>query len=288
MSRGCERQLDLFAGAGQRPDEPAPAVGRPRLVAAELDDEALVAAIPSASLGDCRGLAAEAGRRRLAAAIPALDALCRRFRGFGIEQEILEQAAALEALAMIGGREAAHAVMQMIVEQVVQGPGLKSAVAVAALLGTSLPSSVAAALLRHPAPEIRASACRCAGRSPATIPLLVELLDDADDVVAREAACALGRMGRHEARPLLLRLLREQPSAAVIDAVSSVADEECLVVIGRIAQREQDLADAAFAVLEAIASPRAMTIAAAARRLREGSRPRLARRVTPPCEKPVR
>jgi HEAT repeat protein len=88
-------------------------------------------------------------------------------------------------------------------------------------------------------------------------------------VVARAAACALGRLGRHEARPLLLRLLREQPSAAVIDAVSSVADEECLVVIGRIAHREPALADAAFAALETIGSPRAMTIVAAARRLRQ-------------------
>jgi HEAT repeats len=270
MSSGCGRQLDLFAGAGRRPEQTTvPARGRPRLVAAELDDEALVAAIPSASLGDCRGLAAEAGQRRLMAAIPALEALCWRFRGFGVEVEIPEQAATLDALAMIGRREAAQAVTRMIVEQVVQGPGLKSAVAVAASLGASLPGSVAASLLQHPAPEIRAGACRCAGRAPAAIPLLVELLDDANHMVAREAACALGRLGRHEARPLLLRLLREQPSPTVIDAVSSVADEECLVVIGRIAQREQDLADAAFAALEAIASPRATTIAAAARRLRE-------------------
>jgi HEAT repeat protein len=270
MSSGCDRQLDLFAGAGQRRDQTAvPAIGWPRLVAPELDDDALVAAIPSASLGDCRGLAAEAGHRRLAAAIPALEALCRRFCGFGIEREIPEQAAALNALATIGGREAAQAVMRMIVEQVVQGPGLKSAVAVAALLGASLPSMVAASLLRHPAPEIRASACRCAGRSPAAVPQLVELLDDADRAVTQEAACALGRMGRHEGRPLLLRLLREQPSAAVIDALSGVADEECLVVIGRIARRDRNLADAALAALEVIGSPRAMTIAAAARRLRQ-------------------
>jgi hypothetical protein len=36
----------------------------------------------------------------------SLDARCRRFRGFGIEQVIPEHAAALDALAMIGGREA--------------------------------------------------------------------------------------------------------------------------------------------------------------------------------------
>src|SRR5262249_33808500 len=86
MGNGCERQLDLFGGAGHRPDEAAPSGRRPRLVAAELGDEGLVAAIPSASLGNCRGLAAEAGQRRLTVAIPALEALCRRFRGFGIEE----------------------------------------------------------------------------------------------------------------------------------------------------------------------------------------------------------
>ena len=269
MSCGREQQLDLFAAAGQRADQStAPTAGRPPLAAAKLDDDALLAALRYASLSDCRALAGEAGQRQLAAAIPALEALSRRFLGFGIEQAIPEQAAALAALATIGGRAAAQAVTRIIVEQVVQGPGLRSAVAAAATLGARLPGGVAASLLRHPAAEIRASACRCAGRSPATIPLLVELLDDADHIVAQEAACALGRMGRNEGRPLLLRLLREQPSATVIDAVSSVADEECLVVIGRIARRERDLADAALAALETIASPRAMAIAAAARRLR--------------------
>jgi hypothetical protein len=92
MSSDRARQLDLFGEAGRRPHQTkVPAAGRPRLVAPELDDEALVAAIPSASLGDCRGLAAEAGHRRLTAAIHALEALCRRFRGFGVEEEIQEQ-----------------------------------------------------------------------------------------------------------------------------------------------------------------------------------------------------
>jgi HEAT repeat protein len=108
-------------------------------------------------------------------------------------------------------------------------------------------------LLRREAPEIRAGSCRCAPSSPAAIALLTELLDDADRVVAREAACALGRMGRTEARPSLLRLLREAPSAAVIDSITAVADEECLVILGRIARTRPDLADAALAALDSVA-----------------------------------
>ena len=118
----------------------------------------------------------------------------------------------------------------------------------------------------HEAPEIRAGGCRCTRPSPRAIPLLAELLDDADRVVAREAACALGRMGRTEARPALLRLLREAPSAAVIDSASAVADEECLVILGRIARTRPDLADAALAALDSIGSSRAVKIAAASRR----------------------
>ena len=260
------RQLDLFAGAGNHSDHTAaPRVDRPRLVAPELDDDALIAAIPSVSLGDCRGLAAEAARRRLVRAIVALEALCRRFNGFGIEHAIPEQTAALGALAGIGGSEAARAVMRIIVERVVQGPGLISALKAAAELSAGLPENVIVSLLQHEASEIRAGGCRCARRSPAAIPLLTKLLEDADRVVAREAACTLGRMGRTEARPSLLRLLREAPCAAVIDSITAVADEECLVILGRIARTRPVLADAALAALDSIGSSRAVKIAAASR-----------------------
>ena len=259
-------QLDLFAGSGNRPDQTAaPTAGRPRRIASELEDEALITAIPHDFVGDCRSLTAEAARRQLVWAVLALEALCRRFRGFGLEHPVPEQTAALEALAEISGGEAAGAVRRILVEKIVQGSGLKSALKAAARLGVGLPVKVIVSLLRHEAPEIRAGGCRCA-RSPAVIPLLLGLLDDPDHVVAREAACALGRMGRNDARPMLLRLLRQAPSAAVIDAISAITDEECLVILGRIAWTRPDLVDAALEALDSIGSPPAMKIAAASRR----------------------
>jgi HEAT repeat protein len=63
---------------------------------------------------------------------------------------------------------------------------------------------------------------------------MIDLLDDLNQGVARSAACALGQIGRIEARPMLAKLLREEPSEEVIDAVSSIADEECMVQLGRI------------------------------------------------------
>src|SRR3954469_15798033 len=105
------RQLDLFAGPSIGSDRTAAPGIQPRhIIASELDDDALIAAIPIASLADCSNLADEIARRRLRAAIPGLEALCRRFRGFGHEHAIPEQAAAFEALAAIGGHTAAHIV----------------------------------------------------------------------------------------------------------------------------------------------------------------------------------
>ena len=50
---------------------------------AELDDNALLAAIPVSGLREGSALAAEAGRRGLAEAIPILEGYCHRFSGFG-------------------------------------------------------------------------------------------------------------------------------------------------------------------------------------------------------------
>ena len=226
----------------------------------------MIAAIPEASLADCSLLAAEAGRRRLAGAIPALAALCRRFAGFGEDRLVPEQAAALRALAEIGGHEAGQAVSGMISRAIVQGPTLVVAVAAAARVHAPLPPNVLASLLQHADPGIRAAACRCARRAPEVIALLIGLLDDRDRTVARSAACAHGRLGRSDARPALKELLREAPSRDVVESVSAIADEECMVLLGRLARTTPDLADAAIEALESIDHPRASAIAAAARR----------------------
>jgi hypothetical protein len=258
------RQADLFAGAGTPATRPAPSgAQRLSLVPEDLDDAALIAAIPRSSLGECHALVAEAGRRRLAAAVPALESLCRRFRGFGLHDAVSEQVAALTGLAALGGRDATAAVARIIVDDVVQGPGLASAISAAAELRAILPAETVAVLLRHDEPAIRADACRCAPPQPRIISLLVDLLDDLHGAVASAAACALGHMGRIEARPLLLRLLREDPTVAVIDAAAGIADADCIVRLGRIARSRPDLAEAAIDALKDIDDPRTAAIVAA-------------------------
>lgn len=258
-------QLDLFAAADIR--KPVPSAASPPqpepIEPARLTDAALIAAIPDADLATSRALAGEAARRKLVAAIPALAALCRRFKGFGRHHAIPEQAASLQALAAIGGADAVAAVRRIIADGVVSGPGQSEAARAAAALGCSLPEHAATALLLHADPAIRALACRCAPRTDPVAALLVNLLEDLNSGVAAAAAKALGHMGRAEAGPWLTGLLRQNPDAELLEAVAPVADDDCVVLIGRIARQHPDLRAAALAALEAVETPRAAAIVAA-------------------------
>jgi hypothetical protein len=76
---------------------------------------------------------------------------------------------------------------------------------------------------------------------------------------------ALGRIGRAEARPLLIWLLRTQPSAEVIEALTPIADEEVIVAFGRAARAMADLTQPVLVALEQLDDPRAAVIASALR-----------------------
>lgn len=261
-----ERQLDLFADVEAQTESHASQRMRPPVDAAELDDAALVAAIPGAALADSAVLAAEAARRRLRAAVPALAALCRRFTGFGADRLVREQEAALRSIAVIGGPDAAQAVSAMIGRAVVQGPTLIVAATAAAQLNATLSAETLESLLRHADPAARVAGCRCARPLPEVMAILVGLLGDHDRTVASSAACALGRLGRGEARPALKKLLTEQPSREVVDAVASIADEDCMVLLRQLARNRPAFAAVALEALESIDHPRASAIAAAMRR----------------------
>ena len=249
-------QLDLFGGSGFPPAEPAP-LGRPPLTPpAELDDAALLAAIPASSLADGPSLAAEAGRRRLAIAVPVLEEYCRRFAGYGLSRALPEQVAALDALSTIGGPDAARSVAQIIVRGWIQGPGVANAAAAAARLGSRLPADTVLTLLRHADPTVRRHACKLARSGAEVIATLTDLLGDLRADVRTEAACALGRMGCAQALPLLKLALIQAPTLLAIRAVAAVADEDCIVLLGRIAEGTvQDLAAAAVEALEAAEHP---------------------------------
>lgn len=59
---------------------------------------------------------------------------------------------------------------------------------------------------------------------------------------------------------MLTRLLRDEPTADIIDAISPLADEDCIVQLGRIARTSPVLSTVALEALEAIGNPRAQAI----------------------------
>jgi HEAT repeat protein len=250
------QQLDLFSMDRIRV-EARPSSTEPSINPNALADEGLIGALPDAGLADGPPLAAEAAVRRLAGAVPALEKLCRRLTGFGADRLVPEQAAALEALAKIGGEAARQAVARLVLNQVVQGPTLVSALGVAAQLGSSIPPLRLAPLLRDADPAIRAAACRCVRSAGSHLALLTELLDDLNGEVAIAAAIALGRLGRIEARPVLMSQLCRQPSAEVIEALVPIADQDVIVALGRIARAIPDLAQPVLDALDQIGDCRA-------------------------------
>ena len=264
-------QLDLLSvrsGPAQR-DVPG-RTSEPVIACDTLDDASLLVAIPNAGIRDSVAFVAEAGRRKLAAAIPVLEALCRRFAGFGADRIVPEQAAALDALVMISGSDAAQTLVRLIAKRIVQGPCLQQAVAAASRVGAKFPLGTIVELLRHDDPQVRADACRCARAWPEAVSLLRDLLDDLHAEVRKSAACALGRMGRTEVRPLLVRYLREEPSVELVDAIAPIADDECVILLGRVARAEPHMSDAALEALLSIGYPRAEQIAAAVGGYRPG------------------
>ena len=258
-------QLDLFC---DRPnsDRPPNAVSLQPFLPQELSDEGLIAALLEATLADACALAAEAGKRRLGAAVPAFIALCKRFVGYGIDVEVPEQAAALEALGVIGGPDALRAVVQLIVRKIVQGPTLVVAITVASQLGVVFSKDIALALLRDSNPSVRALACACVRAGYEVVATLIAMLDDSAGEVSAAAAFALGRMGRVEARIHLKRFLTERPSSRVVEAVAGVADEEVIVLLARVGRARPDLAPSIISALEEIDSARAVSAASALKR----------------------
>jgi HEAT repeat protein len=258
------QQLDLFATYRTRPQARSSSTG-PCINPNALADEALIREIPDAGLADGPPLAAEAAGRRLAGAVPALERLCRRLTGFGADRLVPEQAAALQALAKIGGEAARQAVARLVINQVMQGPTLAIALSVAAQLRSSIPPLRLAPLLRDADPAIRAAACRCVRSTGSHLALLTELLDDLNREVAIAAAIALGQIGRVDARPVLMSQLRQRPSAEVIDALVPIADQEVVVALGRVAGAIPDLEQPVLDALDQIGGCRAARVAEALR-----------------------
>jgi hypothetical protein len=271
LSESAFEQLDLFSGAGVAPPESeAEPMGWAPLDPARLSDAELIAVLPLARQVEAPALAQEAARRGLADAAAALEALCRRFSGFGLDREVTEQIAALRGLAALGGAAATEAVTRLIVAGSVRGPGMRVALEAASTLGCRLPPDRIALCLDDDDPAVREAACGCARGGADVMAALVDLLADLHPGVKHGAAMALGRLGRREGHAVLIGLLLTAPSAEVVGALAAIADDDDWVRLGQTALRVPELARIVLEVLEESEEPRAMAVAEGVRRKMRG------------------
>jgi hypothetical protein len=254
----ADRQLDFFDDV--RPRAPAVSPKPAELPLRDpraLGDQELLGGLEDLPMAECLQRAREIGRRRLPAGVEALEALCRRHAGFGRTRLVPEQAAAIEALRATGGAAAGAAIGRLIGRRLVEGPGLCLAFSAAAALRSPLPPEAVAEHLQSEDACLRAAAARCVRVWPQLAPALIDLLDDRHGEVRTAAACALARMGRREGRLVLVAALGDNPTAELVDALASIADEDIIVVLGRLADRRPELSAVVVAALEDLGEPKA-------------------------------
>ena len=256
-------QLDLFAERGRViprrvPDPMAPPAAAP---VETLSDDDLLESVPKAGPSNIEAVCSEIVSRCLEAAVPALEALWRRFAGFGVEKPHREQLPVLETLARLGGTDARSTLRGIVLSKALPALLLPAASRAAASAGLALPAAFVGPLLDHGDAVVREAAFVLAARTDVSADRLREGLFDRSAANRRAAAVALGLRGDASARQPLYDELAQCPSTEVIETITAVWDDDAIVHLGRCARSHPRLARAVLDALRDIASPRADTVA---------------------------
>ena len=262
------RQGNLFDPPGQQQDSQPAQQTEVQFDPDALDDGEVIARLPGANLARAEALCDQVVTRQLAdTAVPALEELWDRFRGFGINKPFREQLAVLKALAKIETERSGIAV-----RRIVEDPDLS-----AALLPHALEAAVACRIrfaLRHveqwledEQPVVRALAFTLAQWAAPPARILESGRNDPDLSVRKAALITMGKLGHVTARPALLTLLGSSPNGETVRALATVADDEVIVRLGRCADEHESLRPIILEELRAMDDPRATAIARRIERL---------------------
>lgn len=260
----AQRQLDLFAergGVGPRHSSQTAAMSAPAPAVDTLSDDDLLELIPNAGPSNVETVCREVVSRSLQAAVPALEALWRRFSGFGIEKPLPEQLAVVDTLARLDGAEARSALRRIVLWKGLPASLLPTALQTAVSTGLALPAPFVAPLLEHEDAAVRGAAFALAASANVPADRLHACLFARSAADRRAAAVALGLRGDSRARQPLFDELERSPSPEIIEAVAAVWDDDAIVRLGRCARRHPRLAGAVLDALREIGSPRAEVVA---------------------------
>ena len=195
--------------------------------------------------------------RGLVEAVPALERLWRRFAGFGIGTPLVEQRAVLNAFVRLDCAAARTALRGIVLSKGLPASLLPAASGAAAEAALSLPAGFVGPLLEHDDAAVRAAAFALAPRAGVPAELLRGGLGDPSAAVRRLAAIAMGNAGDAAAMAPLAAELARNPSAAAIEALASIGDEDAIVHLGRCAERHPALAGTVIDVLRDMDKPKA-------------------------------
>ena len=258
-------QFDLFTGGGTV--APAAAPADEPFCPETLSDEDILDRIPNARLADVRLLCGLAVERGLGdRAVPALEALWRRFKGFGNDRPYPEQTAAIETLAKLGTERARETLSAIVTAPDLPPPLLPAALSAALSVSLRLPAHVLRPMLADADPRIRELAAKLSGFGQRDIGALAACLGDTQPAVRRAAAIVLGQFGHAAAKAILLNELQRSPNGDIVEALSAIADDDIIVHLGRCAAAHPALAGRIAAELEEMETPRSLTVA---RRIRD-------------------
>ena len=260
----AQRQLDLFAERGRVEPRPSPqtaASSAPVPAVDTLSDDDLLELIPNAGPSNVETVCSEVVSRSLQEAVPALEALWRRFSGFGIENPLREQLAVVDTLARLGGADARSALRRIVLWKGLPASLLPAALQAATSAGLALPAPFVGPLLEHEDAAVRGAAFTLAASAHVPADRLHASLFARSAADRRAAAVALGLRGDSRARQPLFDELEQSPSPEIIEAVAAVWDDDAIVRLGRCARRHPRLAGAVLDALRDIGSPRAEVVA---------------------------
>ena len=256
-------QPDLFderGGADIRPSPEVPA--RPAPLAATLPDDDLIGRLLDAGPSEIDAFCGEIAARSLSAAVPSLEALWRRFHGFGIHSPLREQRAVVETLARLEGPEARAALRRIVLSPGLPEPLQPTALRAAADAWLVLPAPFVEGFLGHTDAAVRGAAFDLAPAAKVPAQRLRDGLSDGVASIRCTTAVALACQGDASGRDVLVAALANAPSTAIVEALGAIGDDEAIVALGRCAMRHSAHAPEVIAVLRDMGNPRADRLAA--------------------------
>ncbi len=262
-------QPDLF---GRREPNDGP-VGRPVPFASfeKMEDQEVVARIPDADMAEVDALCDQVLDRGLGDdAVPALEALWKRFFGFGVDGPTREQRCALMTLARTGSSLSRQALARIVDAPDLIDSHLPLALQCASDANLALPGQRVARWLEDGRPEVRKCAFALARNCRPRVPghLLEAGLADPDALVRRACLVTMGHSGDARAKEGLLEELGRSPAAEVVAALACMLDDDIVTCLGRCGLEHACLREQVVEELEGEADPRARRLVERLRSLR--------------------